>query len=451
MGDIERRIATFVCGLSVHDIPPQVRKLGQICFADTVGTVISGGQSLQQRIGASVTEEGGFRKRYVAGLGMTRMSLYDCVWLNASCAHAQEYNDLFYCQPGHPSAVLVPVAMALGMERAVRGEEMITAYIAGFEVIACVNQALLPKAHRMGFHTTSVAGIIGAAVCAGKLLELDHDQMQNAVALACSFASGLRESFGTMANSFHVGMAAASGLRAAQLAAHGAGGCRDILSGGFCRCFGGSEDQLERLSSGLGRQWAFIEPGVIIKDYPCCFSAYQAVEAALDIASRDGFVPERIESVYITTSENHYMSLPRKWPESLYGQRFCVPFCTASALVRGQLSSSCFYEGAQNERTLRSIGEKTTYAVDPEQRGMSGFGYSTVTVVMDDKTRFTKIARPGKRHRAEEHSTDALKKKFSDCYTACSAAGNPALLYDEIMEFLVSDKPTLYCEKERHI
>lgn len=72
-------------------------------------------------------------------------------------------------------------------------------YVAGLEVMALVNQALLPNAHKMGFHTTSVAGVVGAAAAAGKLLHLPQDGLERALSIACTFACGLRANFGTLA------------------------------------------------------------------------------------------------------------------------------------------------------------------------------------------------------------------------------------------------------------
>lgn len=450
MGCVEHEIATFARNLQYDYIPVNVRKCAAVCFADAVGAIISGGTSPQQRVTARVVEHGSEKFRYVAGMGLTDVSLFDSIWINASCAHSQEYNDLFYCQPGHPSAILAPTAIGLGMELSASGKELLTAYVAGFEVMACVNQALLPGAHTRGFHTTSYAGIIGASVCAAKILNLNDDQIENALGLACSFASGLRQSFGTMANSFHVGMAASNGVRAAFLAGNGADSNVDFLSGGFCQSVDGDGKRMSEYVKNLGVVWAFNNPGIIIKDYPCCFSACQAVEAAIEIAESPGFDANDIQRITIRTSENHFMSLPSLWPDSLYGQRFCTPFCVASALKYGRLKQSDFHEDAHTEPMLMKLAECTDYGVDHAQLGVPGFGYSTVSVLMKNGMTITKTAYPGKKHRAEEHSEEALIKKFTDCCTASPQIEHPEKLYKKIMRVLFSDLDATIIMKEEN-
>lgn len=83
-------------------------------------------------------------------------------------------------------------------------------------------QERLPDAVRQGFHSTAAVGPIGAAAAAAVVIDLDDDELRNAIGIAASSAGGLRKNFGTTTKPLHAGFAASAGIRAALLAREGA-------------------------------------------------------------------------------------------------------------------------------------------------------------------------------------------------------------------------------------
>jgi 2-methylcitrate dehydratase PrpD len=64
-------------------------------------------------------------------------------------------------------------------------------------------------------------GVFGAAAAVGHLIGLDEERLSVALAIAASFASGVKANFGTMVKPLHVGQSARNGLLAALLAEAG--------------------------------------------------------------------------------------------------------------------------------------------------------------------------------------------------------------------------------------
>src|SRR4029079_8033192 len=91
----------------------------------------------------------------------------------------------------------------------------------GIEVACRIGNAVCPAHYTVGWHSTSTAGVFGAAVAVGKLLPLDERQMAWALGLAGSQSSGLRENLNTMGKFMHPGNAARGGMMAAFLAKKG--------------------------------------------------------------------------------------------------------------------------------------------------------------------------------------------------------------------------------------
>ena len=77
-----------------------------------------------------------------------------------------------------------------------------------------------------GFHSSGTVGTFGAMTATAKLLGLDANQIEHALAITASMASGIRVNFGSMTKPLHVGRAAQNGVMAAELASKGFTGGR---------------------------------------------------------------------------------------------------------------------------------------------------------------------------------------------------------------------------------
>ena len=136
------------------------------------------------------------------------------------------------------------------------GRDLVTAYVAGYEVSA----ELLRRDsnyHRKGWHPTSVFGVIGAAAAAAVLHRLPAERAATALAIAASHAGGLGANFGTMTKPYHAGRAARDGLVAARLAAAGATAGHDTLENpqGFLTAFSPGMAPDRNSPARVGTEW----------------------------------------------------------------------------------------------------------------------------------------------------------------------------------------------------
>ena len=125
-----------------------------------------------------------------------------------------------------------------------------------------------------GFHAGPVFGIFGAAVAAGKIMGLSEDQMNSAVALCASLASGNLEGPRSGGQALREGGAVRNALLAAALAERGHAGGETVLEGeaGFYHAYAGNNEgrltysftgeartSLGKITEGLGEEWLFLE------------------------------------------------------------------------------------------------------------------------------------------------------------------------------------------------
>ena len=73
----------------------------------------------------------------------------------------------------HPTAPVLPVALALGERDELDGRDVLMGYLIGVEVETKVSEAIDPRHYDTGFHSTATAGSIGAGSGRRRLLGLD--------------------------------------------------------------------------------------------------------------------------------------------------------------------------------------------------------------------------------------------------------------------------------------
>ena len=172
---------------------------------------------------------------------------------NGTAAHALDYDDMCFVSLAHPSAPLVPAALAAAELAGQSGRAALDAYVVGFEVECLLGRRLQPRHYQRGWHPTSTLGTIGSAAAASRLFGLDAGTTAHALAIAASQASGLKENFGTMIKPLHAGLAAQNGITAALLAQRGLTGSELAIDGpqGYLSAMDGSHADL----GGIGPTW----------------------------------------------------------------------------------------------------------------------------------------------------------------------------------------------------
>src|SRR5690606_6966534 len=208
--------------------------------------------------------------------------------LNGALGHSLDFDDTHSDSSLHPSAPVIPAALAAAELTDASGEDLLAAIVIGFEVACRIGMALDPTAHyARGFHPAATAGNFGAAAAAGRLMKLDTVQMASAFGVAASQASGSLQFLenGAWNKRYQVGEAAMKGLMAASLAAENFVGAVEALDGrhGFLKGYSDGANPA-RVTAGLGEVWETMRIGV--KPYPACRYSHAAVDGILALRAR---------------------------------------------------------------------------------------------------------------------------------------------------------------------
>jgi len=372
---LTREVAEFSIGLRLADISEKVLYLAKRSIVDALGLAVSGSQSEVGRITRLHVEEQACETEATV-LGTTvRTTTRLAAFANGVAIHADDYDDTqlsgtpdrVYGLLTHPTAPVLPAALAIAEKRGKGGAELLTAYVLGVEVATKIAEAIASRHYEDGFHSTGTMGAIGAASAAGSLEDLTVGQHQVALALGASQAGGLRENFGTMIKPFHAGRAAESGVIAADLAGRGYTGAADILEAprGFFKAAGGGFDE-EIIRGRLGDPWTFASPGVSIKPHPSGSLTHPAMNAMLGLIETHDIAPEDVDRVMVGASRHMPNALIHHEPANGLEAKFSMEFCMATLLINRQAGLKHFTDEVVNRPDIQEMIKRVEFRAHPD-------------------------------------------------------------------------------------
>ncbi len=151
-------------------------------------------QRLLNHLGAAIagtqTPEGmaaiRFAARSLSGEGATVLgrsstgSVLGAAFANATLASALDVDDGYRLAAGHPGAVVIPAALAIGERIGARGDAFLTAVVVGYE-LATRTGAIMYRDNPTRFFGSGAWASAGAAGAAAILLGLDVDGVVQAL------------------------------------------------------------------------------------------------------------------------------------------------------------------------------------------------------------------------------------------------------------------------------
>ena len=255
------------------------------------------------RIVLDVTrEQGGAPLARVIGSNL-RTSAVSAAWANGSLSHLLDYDDTGF---SHPTACILPGALAFVEEAGASGADLVAAVCIGLEVFERMSLSGRQHEHVLrarGFHPTSLYGCSAAAAAAGSIAKLNPAQMAVAIGLAAANAGGLTQHFGTWGKGIHAGNAARAGVTAVLLAKKDYFADPDGIDGdyGFFSAFHGPGNyNLGRVADGLGTHWSIVDPGLTVKAYPCCGGNLRALDAAQGLLREHEHTIDELANAFLT-------------------------------------------------------------------------------------------------------------------------------------------------------
>ena len=425
------RLTEKICAFSEQDLTPRSLQEARTAIIDTIACTLSGvPEACTQILLATpgVAEAPG--SSLIFGTSR-RTSALDAALINGTASHALDFDDVSGTLGGHHSVPVTAPIFALGEALGATGRQVLAAYVIGVETEVRLARAVNFHHYDKGWHPTATLGVFGAAAAASWLLKLDIDKTAKALALAASFASGLKANFGTMTKPMHVGQTARNGLFAALIAERGFSSNPAALEHkqGWLRVYNGEGTYSpEKMFENWGSPWEIESAENGLKQFPCCGSTHPAITMALQIRKEESLAPDRIKSIEILAHRRRLPHTNNPDPHTPLEAKFSVQYCVARALADGAVRIRDFEEAAVTEERVRRFLPVITTGPHPDmpEDSPNQFGAEVIVDTTDGRRLARRIDHLVCRGGDYPMTGDELLEKFEDC-------AHRALAHDQIM------------------
>jgi len=363
-------------------------------------------------------EQGGTPQARVFGFDR-RTSAVSAAWANGSLAHLLDFDDTGF---SHPTACILPAALALVEEANASGAQLVTAVCVGLEVferVAFAGRQHEPELRRRGFHPTSLYGCSAAAAAAGSIANLDPAQMAVALGLAAANAGGLTQHFGTWGKGIHAGNSARAGVTSVLLAAKGYFADPDGIDGdyGFLSAFHGKGNYtLAKVEEGLGSHWSIVDPGLTIKRYPCCGGNLRALDAARGLIEEHKIAFDEVAKLEVDVHPDLLNTVRFHEPTQGFRGKFSLDYVLAAMLLDGRVDLDSFSDAYCNAPRMRESLAKVEINRHPEwPDDTASRRKSPVTITLKDGRKLSKSVDKVRGSPGNPMTRDELLAKYHGC------------------------------------
>lgn len=344
---LAEQLASFALSVRDQGLPEDVsRSVGQRTL-DVLGLCVAAHRLPTSAAAVRyAVDQGGHPQASAVGVPQS-LSASQSAFVNGVLAHSLDFDDTHLPSVLHPSASVVPAALAAAEHVGATGAMLTRAIGVGLEVAVRLGMAGYDAQlgnsvfFEHGQHATSITGAMGASVAAAMLYGADEKGVVDALGLTASMAAGIIEAnrTGGTVKRLHCGLAARAGVDAAQLVRYGFTGPPTVLEGrfGFFEAFLHGQYFPEAITSELGATWSV--PGIFFKPYPANHFTHTSVDAGLRFAAR-GVTPAEVERIVIgvPTAVIRTIGEPiesKRAPDTGYLAQFSGPYAVVAGLLGG--------------------------------------------------------------------------------------------------------------------
>lgn len=436
---VTRELAEWTAKFTNRDVTPSAQTWAVHTLLDWTGVTVAGAREpLAEILTTQYAEDEG--PCTVIGTGR-RARAHDAAMLNGSAGHALDYDDVNASMGGHPTAPVAPVVLALGEQLGSSGEEVLRAFIVGYEVECALGSMGGVEHYNNGFHSTGTMGTFGAAAAACNLMGLEADEVMNALGVAATQASGLKSMFGTMTKPLHAGKAAMNGLIAAQIAAKGftagqdavecAQGFMDVSAPGF---------KPRHFTAG-GNVPMEVENN-LFKYHAACYLTHSTIEAVSGLRDKHGIGLDDLKELKLFMPPTHKLVCDIPDPDSGLEIKFSIRHLAVMALDGANTAALETYSDANAADAKYASGRAKITVVEKQ---LSGKHAGAVSIETNDGRTMVSEVDVGKpatdvdeqwrklEHKARTIMTPSVGEARSDAIVRAIAGLSQASSLDDLM------------------
>ncbi|MFH1604304.1 MAG: MmgE/PrpD family protein [Pseudomonadota bacterium] len=412
-------LSDFASKTRITDISAEAIAATKRHILDCAGVGLAATVEPAGRIVLDITrDQGGTPQARVLGSSL-RTSAVSAAWANGALSHLLDFDDTGF---SHPTACILPGALAMAEEVGATGGDLVAAVCVGLEVferMSFAGRPHEPELRRRGFHPTSLYGCSAAAAAAGSIVKLNAKQMAVAIGLAAANAGGLTQHFGTWGKGIHAGNAARAGVTSVLLARKDYFADPEGIEGdyGFFSAFHGAGNyNFDKVAEGLGSHWSIVDPGLTLKRYPCCGGNLRALDAAQELLVEHGIKFDDAAKLEVDVHPDLLCTVRFHKPTQGFRGKFSIDYVLAAMLLDGRVDLDSFSDAYCNAPRMRASLDKVQVNAHTEwPNDATSRRKSPVTITMKDGRKFTKRVDKVRGSPGNPMTRDELVAKYRDC------------------------------------
>lgn len=412
-------LSNFASKTRLSDISSEAVAATKRHILDCTGVALAAAVEPAGRIILDVTrEQGGTAQAGVLGSNL-HTNIISAAWTNGALAHLLDYDDTGF---SHPTACILPAALAMAEANGATGGALVAAVCVGLEVFERLSSSGRQHEHelrRRGFHPTSLYGCSAAAAAAGNIVELTPEQMAVAIGLAAANAGGLTQHFGTPGKGIHAGNSARAGVTSTLLAAKNYVADLAAIEGkyGFFSAFHDTGNYtFDKMKNGLGTHWSIVDPGLTVKNYPCCGGTLRALDALQALLRENDIRFGDVARLEVDVHPDLLHIVRFHKPTRGFHGKFSIDYVLAAMLLDGRVDLDSFSDDYCNSPRMRASLDKVQVNAHPEWPNDQASRRKTpVTIRMNDGRTFNRMVEKVLGSPGNPMSRDELVAKYRGC------------------------------------
>jgi len=372
--DAAFKLAEYAANLQFKNLTDSAIAATKTDVLDTLSTTIAGSSAPGIGELLQLADEWGGREQASVLVHGRRMPAHQAAWINASMAHANDYDDNHDVAMLHAGVTVIPAAIAAAeLAGGISGQELLVGITAGLDVVCRLGLASTIGIVESGYIFTQLLGTFGATIAAGRVMGLSESEMVDALGIAYSQTSGnyqvIRDS--ALTKRMQPGFAAQAALISAQMAKKGIRGTQNTFQGidGFYRVYLRDRYNPDAITAELGTR--FEHENLSFKPYPCMRPMHVPIDTALEAREKWHLAPEQIRRVELRFNEHTYSAgctpvEAKKNPRTPIDAQFSIPYVVAAALIHGKVGLTDFTQAGVERREVLELATKVDGAIDEE-------------------------------------------------------------------------------------
>jgi len=433
-------LARFLTDLRSEDIPLDVLHKAKMIVLDTIGCIAAGtdtplGRSLIEAYSGGKSLEG----CAVPGAAIT-VGPSIATKLNAWLADVLDYEDVAV---GHPSATVVPAAMAMAEHVAASPQRFLAGVVGGYEAGIRLHDATQasPEVYKRfavyhawhGFAAGAAAMVVSGGTEAQFRSALGHAAANTSIPLW--YVQYGRPAHSLKAN---YGQMALGGIDAALCARQNVVGPFAMISDperGFARIIGSDNFDPLQLSCGLGETWRIRESS--LKAFPSCAFLHTTVDAINALVEGNAIDHLNVDKVTIRCFSRIPNWFSDSAPASDIDAQLSIQYVSAMALLRVETGRDWYAPSLLSDPTVAGLMDKIAIEVDPVSE--DGFWKerkyrSTVVITMNDGRMLSETVDWAPGHWRRPFSDQQVAQKFLGNVKGTPLEGAASEIIDRTLE-----------------